>query len=56
MTIKMTESEMLSKILEVFPDASIDTDNYGQLIIYTDSQIDDDGFLVKFEESEEDEN
>lgn len=36
----MTLNEMISKILEVCPNASVGEDNDGQIVIYTNKRID----------------
>lgn len=38
----MQSQELARKIAELFPNASYDVDNYGQLIIYTDIIVVDD--------------
>lgn len=45
----MNESEMISKLLAVFPNMELGEDNDGQLIIYTDCRLIDD-MVVKMEE------
>ena len=44
----MTFDEMLQKVLEIFPNAQADEDNEGQLVIYTDRQVNKDGNVVQF--------
>lgn len=48
----MTFDEMVGQILQVFPDATFDKDNYGQLIIYTDCTTDSDDNIKKLEVTE----
>ena len=36
--------------LEAFPDASVEQDNYGQLVVYTNLTVNDEGAVVTFEE------
>lgn len=46
----MTESEMLSQLLKIFPDATLGEDNDGQLIIFTDMRFSGEN-IVPFEEN-----
>ncbi len=48
----MTEEEMVTLVEKIFPRASIEVDNYGQVIIYTDVSIQD-GKVVPFNEGGE---
>ncbi len=32
----MTLNELMNKILEILPNAQVENDNYGQIVIYTD--------------------
>jgi hypothetical protein len=48
----MTFDEMVGKILQVFPNATFDKDNYGQLIVYTDCTTDSDDNIQKLEVAE----
>lgn len=48
----MNENELMSKILEVLPNAMFGTDNDGQVIIYTNLKVvDSDGTLTEFDDS-----
>lgn len=49
--MKMTQDEMLAKVLEIFPDAEVSEDNYCQVVIYTACEIDDDGYVVPSEKN-----
>lgn len=44
----MTFDEFMRKMLDVFPDAEVGTDNDGQLIIYT-NLTERDGLVVEFD-------
>jgi len=46
----MTESEMLSELLTIFPNATLGEDNDGQLIIYTDTMISLGGDIIPLAE------
>jgi hypothetical protein len=51
----MNLEELEEALEEIFPNGfQIETDNHGQIIIYTGLSQDEDGELVDFEEDEED--
>lgn len=35
----MTETEMISKLLAIFPNMTLGEDNDGQLVVYTDCRL-----------------
>lgn len=35
----MTETEMISKLLAIFPNMTLGEDNNGQLVVYTDCRL-----------------
>ena len=39
----MTFDELYNRIMSILPDASIETDNYGQILVYTSLTENDDG-------------
>ena len=41
-------STAMSRVRDIFPNAVADVDNYGQIIIYTDTTLGDDATLVPF--------
>jgi hypothetical protein len=48
----MTEEEMVALVEKIFPRASIEVDNYGQVVIYTNVSIQD-GKVAPFNEGSE---
>lgn len=50
----MKFDELMSKILEIMPNATLDEDNYGQIIVYTDLEETPNGQLRKFVEPPDD--
>ena len=46
--------KIIDAIRAVLPEASFDTDNYGQIVIYTNKMEDSNGEWVPFVESEDD--
>ncbi len=49
----MTFDEFMHKMQEAFPGATVDEDNYGQLIIYTDLMTDADDNVIPFVEQDD---
>jgi hypothetical protein len=47
----MTHDELMTKMLDVFPDALLDEDADGQLIIHTGLTFGSDGSVVSMEDS-----
>lgn len=47
----MTFDDLMRKVLDIFPNATLDEDNYGQIVIYTDLMETKDGEVVPFTES-----
>jgi len=47
----MTLNEMLNRVREILPNASVGEDNDGQIVIYTDKVIDSRENLVSIVES-----
>jgi hypothetical protein len=47
----MTENEMLSRLLQIFPDATLGEDSDGQLVIFTDMKLSGEN-VVPFVEDE----
>lgn len=46
---------IIDAIRAVLPEASFDTDNYGQIVIYTNKSEDENGDWVDFEEPNDNE-
>ena len=46
---KMTINELYEKISEILPNAQLDFDNHGQLVIYTDVMVTRDHKIIPFE-------
>lgn len=46
---KMTFDDLMRKILDVIPDATLDEDNEGQIVIYTGLEEDAQGNIRQFE-------
>ena len=44
----MTINELYEKISEILPNAQLDFDNHGQLVIYTDMKVAQDDKVVPF--------
>lgn len=51
----MNIQDLEKKIRQILPSASLDVDNDGQIIIYTNLSEDDDGTLQNYAQSREDE-
>lgn len=49
-----SSQNIIDVILSVLPEASFDTDNYGQIIVYTNKMESENGEWVPFVESEQD--
>ena len=45
----MDANELIRKVLELFPTATIGEDNDGQIVIYTDLAETPDGWIVPYE-------
>lgn len=45
----MKFDELMSKILEIMPNATLDEDNHGQIIVYTDLEETPDGHIENFQ-------
>ena len=46
----MTRDELLDKVREILPTASLGEDNYGQITVYTNLCCDDDGNVFTLED------
>ena len=47
----MTEKEMITQLLSIFPNMSLGEDNSGQLLVYTDKILHN-GFVFDYKEEE----
>ena len=47
----MLLSTAMGKVMDIFPEATCDEDMDGQIIIYTNMRLDDNGNLISFEEN-----
>jgi hypothetical protein len=45
----MTFNEMIKVVLEIFPNASIEEDNNGQLVIYTNLRLTANDDVIEFD-------
>lgn len=45
--------ELMSKVLEIFPEAIFDEEDDGNIVIITNLREDEDGNIVEFEEEED---
>jgi hypothetical protein len=48
----MNISEFKNKILEICPEAQFETDNSGQIVIYTNKRTLKDGYVVDYDNAE----
>jgi len=48
----MMIEELSEAIQEIIPGASVDCDNYGQIVVYTNKMENDDGEIVDFVDDE----
>lgn len=48
-----TFDDMMKAVLAIFPNAQLEQDNYGQVIVYTDLSLDSKDNVVPFEEDED---
>jgi hypothetical protein len=45
-----TFDDMMNAVLAIFPNAQLEEDNYGQIIVYTDLSLDSKDNVVPFED------
>ena len=48
-----TFDDMMEAVLAIFPNAQLEQDNYGQVIVYTDLSLDSNDNVVPYEEDED---
>jgi hypothetical protein len=48
-----TFDDMMKAVLAIFPNAQLEQDNYGQVIVYTDLSLDSNDNVVPYEEDED---
>jgi len=48
-----TFEDMMKAVLAIFPNAQLEQDNYGQVIVYTDLSLDSNDNVVPYEEDED---